>query len=129
VRWVLSFLVFAFAGPAHALDERSVQECICEHGRTEVFTKSGTYVDCLLDDFAIEVDPSEKWAEALGQALHYALETDRTAKVVLFCDDRQEDDALCYRHALRLEATIEGYDLPVVVELHDTKSLAELCGF
>ena len=33
----------------------------------------GTRADCISATHAIEVDFSEKWAEAIGQALHYAL--------------------------------------------------------
>jgi hypothetical protein len=38
---------------------------------------NGTYVDCLNDTYAIEVDFSNKWAEAIGQSLMYAAELER----------------------------------------------------
>lgn len=123
---VLAFLAWSVS-PAVSLEESAVQACICKQGRQEVATQAGTFVDCLTGRFAIEVDPSERWAEALGQALHYALESKRAAKVVLYCDSLQDDDARCYRHALRLEATIRGYNLPVTVELHDAASLVKIC--
>lgn len=130
MRFGLVVFVFAWlTAPGQALEESQVQECICKQGRMEVATPAGTYVDCLLDDYAVEVDPSDRWAEALGQALHYALETKRSAKVVLYCESEQDNDALCYRHALRLEQTIKGHGLPVVVELHNAQSLSEICSF
>lgn len=45
-------------------------------GRTEFPVESGR-VDVLTDHFAIEVDRLEKWHEAIGQAAHYALKTQK----------------------------------------------------
>ena len=48
-----------------------------------VETPSGSYVDCLGSRYAVEVDFSDKWAECLGQALHYAAEMDRAPGCIL----------------------------------------------
>lgn len=52
-------------------------------GIIEYRLEDKTRVDCLTDDYAIEMDWGRKWAEGLGQALYYAAMTDRQAGVVL----------------------------------------------
>ena len=59
-------------------------------------------VDCLSEDYAIEVDWTENWQGALGQALQYADLTNKRPGIILVC---HKSDALCHRHALRLEET------------------------
>ncbi len=43
-------------------------------GETEVVLPNGTRCDILTDQYALEVDFADKWAEALGQCLNYAPE-------------------------------------------------------
>lgn len=40
----------------------------------EVVAPDGTRCDILTDEYAIEVDFANKWAEAIGQALNYAIQ-------------------------------------------------------
>jgi predicted RecB family endonuclease len=82
----------------------------------EVLTKAGTYADCLGDEYAIEVDPTSKWAEAIGQSLHYASELNRKPKIILFCEDTA---AHCLADKLRLESTIAFHELPIIYEIID----------
>jgi hypothetical protein len=51
-------------------------------GRTEVSTEHGR-VDVLTERFAIEVDRLAKWHEAIGQASHYALTTQKRPAVAI----------------------------------------------
>ena len=108
---------------ASAFSESDVKTCLC-FGRSEVNLPSGARVDCIQDGFAIEVDPTGRWAEALGQSLHYAAVTNLRPKIVLYCI---EDFGVCLAHQLGLQETIKRFSLPIVLELHDEESLRQVC--
>ena len=57
-------------------------------GKTEVTIPDGTRCDILADTHAIEVDFADKWAEAVGQSLNYAMQTGKKASIVLVLKDR-----------------------------------------
>lgn len=65
-------------------------------------------VDCLSRDYAIEVDRTEKWYEAVTQALHYSHLTGREPGIILVC---YKSEGLCIEHALRLEETLSYWKL------------------
>lgn len=52
----------------------------------EFVLKDRTRVDCLTDEYAIEVDFAKKWAESIGQSLYYAHMTDKKPAVGLIMD-------------------------------------------
>jgi len=51
--------------------------------RKEVILSDGTRVDLVSEDHAIEVDWSQKWAEAVGQSLHYGYRMGKTPGIIL----------------------------------------------
>lgn len=53
-------------------------------------TSTGKIVDVLCKEYAIEVDFTQKWAEAIGQSLQYAYETNR-APCIIFIYDSVKD--------------------------------------
>ncbi len=57
--------------------------CKGQEGKIEHVLKDRTRVDCLTDEYAIEFDFAYKWAEAVGQSLHYARMTGRKPGIVL----------------------------------------------
>jgi len=66
-------------------------------------------VDCLTDEYAIEVDFARKWAEGAGQALYYALMTDKKPAVGLIVRDSDKDrrrvkrfERLAKKYAIKL---------------------------
>jgi len=65
--------------------EKWYQERWCERhgGQMEVVLPDKTRCDCVTTTHAIEFDFADKWAEALGQALHYSLMTSKQAGIVL----------------------------------------------
>ena len=65
--------------------ERYYQEKFAREigGQVEVVMKDGTRCDILTSTHAIEVDFAKKWAEAIGQSLHYALHTRKRPAVAL----------------------------------------------
>ncbi|MDC1491351.1 hypothetical protein N8149_00195 [Gammaproteobacteria bacterium] len=92
--------------------ERSINEiwCIDQGGVTEHRTSYGTYVDCLTKDLAIEVEYDYNWKESIGQALHYAEATNRSAGILLI---NRSKSRVNYLEQLR--AVIDKYDLPIKV--------------
>lgn len=115
--WVIVFFAGFLAlmsrcstAQAQSYDESKLQACACEGLQQEIRTKAGTYVDCLSDTHAIEIEATQDWAEAIGQGLHYASETGKRAKVLFFCEAA---DATCLRHRLIFESTVASYGLPI----------------
>ncbi len=76
----------------HQHNEASYQNawCSAHGGVTEYENKDFTRVDCLTATNAVEFDFANKWAESIGQALHYQLMTGKRAKVVLILEDPQK---------------------------------------
>ena len=94
-RFIITLLVIAallgFAAVAHAkhlFPEKHYQLawCAAREGLAEVVLSDKTRCDCLTASHAIEVDFARKWAEGIGQALHYAHLTDKRAGLVLIIE-------------------------------------------
>jgi hypothetical protein len=90
MRYYLVLITTLLLFSLHAQDvvkknERYYQLIAAEQlkGQTEVVLKDGTRVDILTDKVAIEVDWAGKWAEGIGQALHYSTMTGKHAGLVL----------------------------------------------
>ncbi|MBI5641975.1 MAG: hypothetical protein HY954_00715 [Deltaproteobacteria bacterium] len=47
-------------------------------------------VDCLTEEYAVEVDFASKWAEALGQALYYSIQTGKRPGILLILEDDKD---------------------------------------
>lgn len=90
--------------------ERYYQEKNCDDGVTEYRLPDRTRVDCLTEEYAIEDDFGSKWAEAIGQSLHYARLTGRKAGIHLIMEKRSDN-----RYYNRLMDNIKFYDLPITV--------------
>lgn len=73
--------------------EEYYQKLAAEHlqGKTEVVLDDRTRADIVTDTFAIEVDFAHKWAESIGQSLHYAHRLHKKAGIVLIADGRKDD--------------------------------------
>ena len=89
--------------------ERDYQKAWCDaHGGTmEVVLPDKTRVDCLTATHAIEFDFAPKWAEAIGQALHYAALTGKQPGIVLIMAPGDE------KFRSRLLATTAGFCLRI----------------
>lgn len=97
----------AFA--AHKMPERTYQKMYCPYN-TEVRLSDNTRVDCLTDQYAIEFDFAQKWAEALGQSLHYARMTGRTPAIFLILEHESD-----MRHVKRLKPLCEKYGMQLTL--------------
>ena len=97
---------------AAARTEPEISRAWCDEagGEIEYVLYDRTRVDCLLDDYAIEFDWGTKWAEGLGQALHYAANTGRRAGVMLILKKPTD-----IRYHERLDRLVKHYGLPVDV--------------
>jgi hypothetical protein len=66
-------------------NERYYQSQLCDElkGQIEYVLFDKTRVDCLTNEYAIEVDWAKKWAESIGQSLYYAKITEKKPAVAL----------------------------------------------
>lgn len=90
----LMLLIF-FPAPLEAKTlhlEKAYQTKWCDQtgGKMEVRLDDATRVDCLTEEFAIEFDFGKKWAESIGQALHYSVKTGRQGGIVLILEHEKD---------------------------------------
>ena len=104
-------LLCTFLQAKHLHKEKDYQEHFCKllGGVSEYRLKDQTRVDCLLDDYAIEVDFAQKWAESIGQSLYYASQTSRKAAVLLI----MEDDVKDQKYLRRLEDVSQRHKIDI----------------
>lgn len=76
----------------------------------EVVLKDRTRVDCLTDEYAIEVDFAKKWAEGIGQSLYYAQMTGKKPAVALIVDIKKEK-----RYLTRLEKVAQKSNIKIII--------------
>ena len=109
VMYLLLFLmpVVALAAPkVHPEAWYQERWCKKQGGVTEFHLLDRTRVDCLLDGYAVEVDFAGKWAEAIGQSLYYASQTQREPGVVLILESLDD-----LRYVERIQAVDRGIRL------------------
>lgn len=87
----------------HRHNESSYQHfwCSSHNGIEEYENTDKTRVDCLTKTHAVEFDFANKWAESIGQALHYQLMTNKKAKVVLILENPSKQK-LYYKRVKKL---------------------------
>lgn len=92
--------------------ERAINQSWCSSngGVIEYRTKYGTYVDCLTEEYAIEVEFDYNWKESIGQALHYAEATNKKPGILIIKRSKSKKDYL-----EELNKTIESFNLPIDV--------------
>ena len=114
--------------------EIDYQQRLCAGLLINRHLKNGTEVDCISDTHAIEVDFTNKWAEAIGQSLQYASELQRLPGIILIC--RSDDDpSLCLKHRYLIEQTMSYWRVGMTLWLCDSESAVladctreEICG-
>jgi len=87
-------------------------------GEQEVTLSDRTRCDLLTDDYAIEVERARRWAQAIGQSLHYANMTGRQPAIALLVDS--EDNGRYFR---RIVGVINEFELPIFLMLIDMETL------
>ena len=107
MKYVILILIF-IPKCVWAMSERDYQIAHCQ-GVLEYRLDDGSRVDCLTDEYAIEYDFANKWAEAVGQALYYAEKTGKKPAIVLILkNDKQKKhlpkaEVLCNKYDIKLE--------------------------
>jgi hypothetical protein len=105
-------LLIASCSAPEKINETWYQERWCEQrdGQIEIRLKDKTRCECLTNDYAVKIDFSRKWAEAVGQSLHYARMTGMQAGILLIVENEQGK-----QHLTRLESVIKFHNLPITV--------------
>ena len=98
----------------HQHSESSYQHAWCQahNGVEEYENIDKTRVDCLTSCYAVEFDFANKWAESIGQALHYQLMTGKKAKVVLILENPQKE--MIYYARVKKLGKIYNFDVEYV---------------
>jgi len=103
----VSLVVLCVSGAIalEVLTERGEREAV-EHlagqsefagAKIEVSLWDGTRCDMLTEEYAIEVDWSRKWGEAIGQSLYYAEVLQRKPGIILLVRDKRAEMVYVYR--------------------------------
>lgn len=113
--WLVLLIVFAHSlgfSQERPVVERDYQIKFCEQvkGIMEVRLLDATRVDCLTEEYAIEVEYARKWAEAVGQSLHYAIMTGKKPGIALILKNKMEEEAYYYN---RVKNLADKYDIRV----------------
>ena len=87
---ILLTLTKCYAGRLY--NETYYQNLWCneQKGITEYKLSDYTRVDCLTETHAVEFDFAKKWAEAVGQSIHYGMMTDKTPAIVLIIEQSKD---------------------------------------
>ncbi len=105
------FITSIPAEAKHLYKESVYQQIWCEKrgGVMEYELPDKTRVDCLTDKYAVELDFAPKWAECIGQALHYGKMTGKQPACVLIMERGEKD--LKYLRRLRRAVYRKGLDM------------------
>ncbi len=93
-------------------NEKHYQTLFCDDldGVMEYRLSDKTRVDCLTDEYAIEVDFAKKWAEGIGQSLFYAEMTGREPAIALIMNVNRDQ-----RYLKRLNTVAKKYEIRVFI--------------
>ena len=75
----------------HKYKEKHYVQAYCK-GQTEYRLPDKTRVDCLTDEYAIEFDYGNKWAEGIGQSLYYAKKTGEKPAIALILRSEKDNE-------------------------------------
>lgn len=112
--WIAALNLLLISGETQAQSRKNseayyVREwCARYAGSVETVQSDRTRVDCETYYHAIEFDFADKWAEAIGQALHYSIMTGKRAGMVLIVENPDY-----MRFVERAKRIISVYALPV----------------
>ena len=108
-RLIVIFCIFITQLDAN---EKSINQqwCSANDGVLEHRTKYGTYVDCLTEEYAVEVEFDYNWKESIGQSLLYAEATNKKPAVLFIKRTKSKKDYLA-----ELNQTIDKFNLPITI--------------
>jgi hypothetical protein len=114
VKWIfLGILLVSLS--VHAKREHSetwyqTKWCQEQGGEMEVSLPDRTRCDCVTRGYAVEVEFGNRWHQAIGQCLHYALQTNKRAGILLILESRKER-----KYWKKLNRVIKTFRLPIDV--------------
>lgn len=73
----------------HKYKEKHYVQAYCK-GQIEYRLPDKTRVDCLTEEYAIEFDYGNKWAEGIGQSLYYAQMTGKKPAIALILRSKKD---------------------------------------
>jgi len=99
---------YVFAGRLY--NEAYYQNLWCNrwNGITEYKLSDHTRVDCLTKNYAVEFDFAKKWAEAVGQSIHYGQMTGKKPAIILIIEQPKD---FVYYHRLKKICAAHGITL------------------
>lgn len=119
--FIFFFLFFLLSTIAqarkHTQSEKAYINQYCEtvyQGKSEVVIDGGR-VDCLTDEYVIEFEFIDKWKEAIGQSLFYALKTNKKPAIVALMESYRKTTALDRKDLEKLKFVCKAYDIEVFV--------------
>lgn len=81
-----------------------------EHNaQTECTLKDKSRVDCVTENYALEVDFADKWAEAIGQSLYYGLCLNKKPAILLIMENCPKD----IKHLNKLTKVAQTYGIKI----------------
>lgn len=93
-------------------DEKYYQTKMCSElgGEMEYVLFDKARVDCLTNEYAIEVDFAKKWAEGIGQSLYYAEITGKKPAIGLIVSG--DDDE---KYIKRVKTVADKFDIKIIL--------------
>jgi hypothetical protein len=109
---VFPLLFVGCSQPTKKYHEKYYQVLLCDelNGEIEYVLKDKTRVDCLTNEYAIEVDFAHKWAEGVGQSLYYAYMTGKKPAVGFIMNTKKDK-----RYFNRLNTLAKEYEIKIFV--------------
>ena len=131
---LLLILISANVYAKHLHPEKYYQNLWCKEnkGISEFKLIDDTRVDCLTENHAVEFDFASKWAEAIGQSLHYARMTNKRPAIVLIIE--KESD---FKYYNKIKPLCEQYNIDLKyttapkepIKTNKTYNLEEIISF
>lgn len=121
---IAAILIFCVLSPlatiaANKNSERHYQELAAKelNGTIEHILPDRTRVDILTKEVAYEVDFAYKWAEGIGQALHYSTMTQRDAGLILIIEKDTHD-----KYVQRVLHIMRSKSLRLILYIYDNRT-------
>ncbi len=113
----------------HLHNEAAYQNiwCNAHNGITEYENADMTRVDCLTSAHAVEFDFGEKWAESIGQSLHYGLMTNKKPMIVLILENPKRE--INYYYRVKRIADIHGIDVEFITDKILKSDNSDTCNY
>jgi|GEM_PF-2469669 len=103
----------SFAGAYAESKEEFFRQRLCAGMKQERYLQHArSYVDCVSDTHAVEVEFANKFKQAIGQALHYAEQLKLKPGIILVCVEKDEN---CLRHGLLTESALAYWRIPATI--------------